>query len=570
MRPLKSCLLDEPLPRLAAMADAWAIAPEVASTREMAEALADHMLSRDAVTRAVNALGPETQTALGAMIGANGRMPAAALERRFGAIRPMGPGKLERERPWLSPANDTEVLWYRGFIFRGFDRTLSNPVDVFYLPTDLLSALTETRDWRSEQDESHHTQLPATSYQLPIPPLGPGEHTLDDVTTVLSHIQNAQVRLQPDGHWTSHSFEAVRRMLRDVGPGGERRTGRFAFIERLVERMGWLRTKQPNLRLSPQPVIDWLQKPPAAQLGALWEAWRDDAEWNDLGQVERLTFEMEHAWSNHPLSERAAVLRLVTAWADNRAGRPFAAADFVAHVRATDPDFARVDGRYDTWHIRDAVTGNFLHGFEHWDEVEGALIEYVLNGPLQWLGVVRVDDGQVQVTDFGRHVLLGAPDPQNVDAATRGLRVDAGGDVSVASAARFQRFQLARIADWTGFQHDSFVFRLSPASLARGRDQGIPTPRVLEFLQRYSEAPVPASLLRAVRQWGEHGVEARLEVATLLRAKDAATLDALLALPAVKGATVERLSPTCVVVRGREADAVTAEVVRSGLLVERA
>jgi len=40
MRLLKSCLLDEPLPRLSAIADAWDIALEVASTQEMAEALA--------------------------------------------------------------------------------------------------------------------------------------------------------------------------------------------------------------------------------------------------------------------------------------------------------------------------------------------------------------------------------------------------------------------------------------------------------------------------------------------------------------------------------------------------
>ena len=32
----------------------------------------------------------------------------------------MGPGKMEREEPWLDPANAAESLWYRGFLFRGF------------------------------------------------------------------------------------------------------------------------------------------------------------------------------------------------------------------------------------------------------------------------------------------------------------------------------------------------------------------------------------------------------------------------------------------------------------------
>lgn len=569
MRLLKSCLLDEPLPRLSAIADAWDIAPEAASTREMAEALAGHMLTREAASSAVNALPPKAQTALGALVAAGGRMPAAAFERRFGAVRPMGPGRLERERPWLAPANPTETLWYRGFIFRGFDRSLSNPVDVFYLPTDLLPVIAGIRDWRAEGAEARAGQ-PAISASAAIPPLGLGERTLDDITTLLSHIQNAAVRLQPDGRWPARSAQALEPMLRRAGLDDAQRSRRFAFMERLIARMGWLRGTHPVLRLAPQPVMDWLRQPPAAQLRALWDAWRHDAEWNDLRQVEGLSFEMEHAWSNRPLAERAAVCSLLAEWAQRRAGQPFTLAEFVSHVRATHPDFARIDGRYDTWHIRDTATGRFLHGFEHWDDVEGALIASLLAGPLQWLGVIQMDNGAAHLTGFGRHALLGEPPPQIAAAGTGGLRVGAEGEVWVAGAARWQRFQLARIADWAGFENDGYVFRLSPASLVRGREQGISAPRVIEFLQRHSETPVPPGLARAIRQWGERGVEARLEVVTLLRARDAATLDALLALPAVRQATVERLSPTSAIVRSRDAEAVSAEITRSGLLVERA
>ncbi len=568
MRLLKSCLLDEPLPRLSAIADAWDIALEVASTQEMAEALAARMLTRDAVDRAIGALQPEAQAALGALVAANGRMPAAAFERRFGVVRPMGPGRLERERPWLTPANATEMLWYRGFIFRGFDRSLSNPVDVFYLPTDLLPAIAEIRDWRTENAQARAGQTAPAGAPSAISPLGLGQQTLDDVTTLLSHIQNTPVRLQPDGHWHTRNAQSVEPMLRQTGLDEAQRKRRFAFLERLITRMGWLRATHPVLRLAGQPVMDWLQQPPAARLRALWEAWRDDTEWNDLRQVERLSFEMEHAWSNHPLAERTAICRLLGEWTRRRAGQPFTPAEFIADTRANHPDFARVDGRYDTWHIRDAITGQFLNGFEHWDDVEGALIASLLEGPLQWLGALQIDSGAVHVTAFGRHVLLDEPAPQIAASETGGLRVGPDGAVWVSDTAPWQRFQLARIADWVSFQNGGHVFRLSPASLARGREQGISAPRVIEFLQRHSNAPVPASLVRAIRQWGERGIEARLEVATLLRAKDATTLDALLALPAVRSAMVERLSPTCASVRARDADDVIAEITRSGLLVE--
>ena len=569
MRLLKSCLLDEPLPRLSAIADAWDIAPEVASTHEMAEALARHMLTRDAVNAAISALDSEALAALGALVVANGRMPAATFERRFGAVRPMGPGRLERERPWLSPANATETLWYRGFIFRGFDRSLNNPVDVFYLPTDLLPAVAEVRDWRAENAGARAGQAPPAGAPSAIPLLGLGQYTLDDVTTLLSHIQNTPVRLQPDGHWHARNAQAVEPMLHHAGLDAAQRRRRVAFIERLIVRMGWLRATHPALRLAPQPVMDWLQMPPAAQLRALWDAWRGDAEWNDLRQVERLSFEMEHAWSNHPLAERSAVCRLLADWTQQQNSRTFAIADFINHARTAHPDFARIDGRYDTWHIRDVVTGNFLHGFEHWDDVEGALIAGLLEGPLQWLGAIQIDDGVAHLTEFGRHVLLDAPAPQIAAGEAGGLRVGPDGDVWVSRTALWQRFQLARIADWISFQNGGHVFRLSPASLARGREQGIAAPRVIEFLQRHSDAPAPPNVLRAVRQWGERGVEARLEVVMLLRVKDATTLDAMLALPAVRNAAVERLSPTCAIVRARDADDLVAEITRSGLLVEQ-
>src|SRR5512134_50967 len=114
MRRLKSCLIDEPLPRLTAIADTWDIGLEAASVAEMAEALAKHMLDPDAAARGREALPVGARKALDALVSANGRMPAAAFERRYGTLRPMGPGRIERERPWLSPANPTEVLWYRG------------------------------------------------------------------------------------------------------------------------------------------------------------------------------------------------------------------------------------------------------------------------------------------------------------------------------------------------------------------------------------------------------------------------------------------------------------------------
>jgi hypothetical protein len=114
----------------------------------------------------------------------------------------------------------------------------------------------------------------------------------------------------------------------------------------------------------------------------------------------------------------------------------------------------------------------------------------------------------------------------------------------------------------------AYVYQLTPGSLARAREQGIQPARVAEFLQRQAANPMPPNLLRAIKQWGERGTEARLETVALLRARDAAALDALLNTPALRAALVERLSPTSAVMRKRDIPAIAAEALRGGWLIE--
>ena len=140
MRSLRSALIDEPLPRLMAIAEAWDLFLEAATPRELAEKLPAIMTVADNIERAKTMLPAEALTALEVLLAADGRMPVAVFERRFGVLRQMGPGKLERERPWINPINSTETLWYRGFIFRGFDRS-TPPNTVYYFADELKQLL---------------------------------------------------------------------------------------------------------------------------------------------------------------------------------------------------------------------------------------------------------------------------------------------------------------------------------------------------------------------------------------------------------------------------------------------
>jgi hypothetical protein len=573
MRTLKSCLLDEPLPRLTAIADTWDISLEASSIGEMAEELAKHMLAPEAPAGGREALPIGARKALDALVAANGKMPAAVFERRFGTLRPMGPGRIERERPWLSPANPTEVLWYRGFIFRAFDKTPTTPVEVMFVPSDLIALLPQPApDANGSAASNGATETPIVSPAARNSTIhGGADPLLDDVTTLLTYIQNYEVRVRGDGGWNSEARTSVQPMLRDPdGVESENPSGRFGFLLNLLARLHWLRPKEREIRLVPQLVTQWLQNPQAVQRSVLVEAWRTDPRWNDLAHVPGIAFEMPHAWSNDPLRERNAIIDLLVRWMASSTEPWQDIESFVEFVKTENPDFARPDGRYDTWHIRDVRTNEFLTGFGNWNRIEGALIRNIINEPLRWLGIVSVQSGRVALTDAAR--LLAAPTPE-APAAKPGVRNDVfrlepDGDVIVHTSARFERFQLARVANWSATRSEDYVYRMAPESVNAAIKQGIPAPRILEFMEQHSNKPVPPNLMKAIKRLEQYGAEARMEQAYMLRTRDAATLDMLLNTHTVRKAMIERLSPTCALMRQREARAVASAIIRTGLLID--
>jgi hypothetical protein len=546
MRTLRSALSDEPLARLMAIADAWDATITATSRADVAVALSAHMLQPDAAADVRDGLPDAARDALRVFLRAGGRMPAAAAERRFGEIRPMGPGRIERERPWLAPTGPAEVLWYRGFLFRAFDHTLRMPVDALFVPSDLAALLGPAESAAVLQ------AAPTAPVAVASSEAEAGSPLLDDVTTLLCYVQNAEVRARGESDWDAKSRGALAVMLRDAdGVQDAHPAGRFAFLANLLRRLGWVRAQDGRLRIVAQPVTHWLQQPAAERRAALARAWVQDSEWNDLAHVAGTVFEMTHTWSNHPLRERGEILRMFGAWCASCARGAVDVDEFVAHVQQSNPDFARVDGRYDTWHLRDEVTGEYLHGFENWGRVEGMLIRRVLGGPLTWLEDER---------------LVATPAP----SASVAYRVEPDAVIIVSAANSFERFQTARVADWDETRVDAFAYRLTPRSLRRAQEQGIRPARVLEFLVEKSGAPLPAAVTRAVERWAD-GEDVQLVRMLVLRARDAAALDALLRLDALRRAGAERLAPTVALLRAQDVRAVRAlraAIAGTGVLVE--
>lgn len=540
VRSLQQCLLDTDLVHLQAIARFWDVELTAGRQRDAAVDLAEAMATPEAVTRAWEALATGPRRALERLLAAGGKMPFLTFTRDWGEIRTMGPARMEREQPWLAPISPAEGLWYSGFIYRAFEQGATGAYEVIFIPPELLA----------------HLPVPPTPPRalaleaLPAPPevRADGGALLDDACTLLAYLQNEPVRPDADGDWPSGHTARLARQLRDPDPA------RLAFLRHLVRHLGWLRVADSGrVRPEPAPVMAWLQSSAAQQRETLATAWRDDSTWNDLFHVPTLRPEDTGAWRNDPLLARQAILRHLQACTP---GAWYSLDGFVTAVKQTDPDFQRPGGDYKTWYIRDAATGAYLSGFESWDAVEGALIRYLLTGPLTWLGLVDLGgpSASFRLTPAGA-AFLGLVDEseRKGQAEQEALPLRVGDDftVVVPAARRYERFQLSRVADWvrTG---EPYVYRITPTSLERARRQGIPVARVLDFLSRVTAAPVPRFVEAALRRWEARGAEARIERAVLLRLASEELMAQVMSSPPVRRLIREQVGPTAALVNDRD------------------
>ena len=160
---------------------------------------------------------------------------------------------------------------------------------------------------------------------------------------------------------------------------------RLALLLHLAKRLGWLRRADDDrVRLTGNRVYAFLEQTRPEQRFTLWEAWRVSPEWNDLERIPGLDCSAGD-WRNNPLQTREIVLQRLAAL---QPGAWYSQTDLIAAVKETAPDFQRPTGDYDSWYIRDENTQEFLRGFEHWEQVEGALLRFLFGGPLYWLSAI--------------------------------------------------------------------------------------------------------------------------------------------------------------------------------------
>ena len=493
---------------LKVVAQLWDLELSAPDARVGMQRLVPMLLHEEHFLGVVESLSPQAYAALADLQQNEGRISWALFTRKHGMVREIGPGKRDRERPYTSSASPVESLWYRALVGRGFFDLPEGPEEMAYIPDDLLALLpvlegeTPTFGRSASPVEKAYVQ-PAS------------DRVLDHACTLLAGLRKGLAGNDLVGLWSGEPEPLI--LLRLLEIAG------------LVDAIG-----VPN----PEPVRAFLESSRGEALTFLAHAWLDSHEFNELRLLPNLQAEGE--WQNDPYKTRQAVLSfLPPAKEEHPLSKTGYQASFwslgalIQSVHQAEPDFQRPAGDYDSWYLRDLQTGDFVGGFENWERVDGAVVRYIITGPLHWLGFVDLASSSegAEPAAFGFTKWA-----ENLfkHTAPEGLLIE-NGQVIVRSDARIWvprtvprslRYQVARFCNWLDEKEDGYIYQITPDSLDRARQTGLRPGHLLGLLRRQAET-VPPAFSKALERWEERGTEVRFQRTMILRLGNPELLQAL-------------------------------------------
>lgn len=560
MKNIYRTLQDTDAGMLNVLAKFWKVNIAGRDTNAAIEAVAGVMLDRERAASVWESLADDQRGALQMLIGSGGRMPLAKFARLFGEIRQMGAAQIERENPLDNPGSVAEGLYYRGLIAQAFEQADTGPRVVVYIPPDLLDVLpvrnTSYSNLESEPVEAEtHTIEPLAEVQN----IQHADTSLvDDMTTLLAYAQLHAPLLEGDS--LAAEAEVLPFLLKPDRARLPFLLGIGISADLIEVQAGRVYPKRAEARR-------WLSAPRAAQVQTLAEGWRTSAAYRDLWHVPGLHPEPGGELDEYDAAAgRENALDMLAAHVPKAEWWSLDA--FIEAVKTTDPDFQRPGGDYESWYIRNDE-GEYLRGFESWDAVEGALLEFYITGPMHWLGLVDRAEDAARLTAYGRAFLKLAAWPAPPEAEDR-IALKEDGTITVSrKIARVDRFQIARFTVWVA-AGDPYIYRLDAAGVQQAAAQGINTGHIASFLSRMlGEQPLPPGVARLLENWQSGPTAAvTLEHLMVLRTTAPETLERILDTPALRRYLGARLGPMAAIVRPGQWDALRDALGEQGIQVE--
>lgn len=539
MAGLKTTLANYDLDFLTRIARRWGVQISERDVESARLDLAARMLDASAFADLLRSLDDSASKAWDNLAQKGGKIPWDEFSRAYGQIRDYGPASREREEPDLHPVGAAEVLWYAGLAGRAFLKTDAEPKEFFYIPDELLEFTK-----RSEKQ-------------------GPRMRLRPSVNQKPKYIARAEALL-PD---RMTDMLAALRMQRQIP---EEVWGVWQIPELFAHQ--WLRAAglvDEGMQPIPEALKEFFNASRGQVHTRLYQAWIGTSEINELRLLPGLLF--EGTWQNDPISPRRLLIEILAAL---ESGTWWSISSLLTTIKETSPDFQRQAGDYEAWYIRELNSSNYLSGFENWERVEGALLTYLLCGPLHWLGIVSLAragvDGKFtafQLNEKMRPLLNGAELTIN-DEEDRQIKIRETLQVSIPNyTQRLLRYQVARFCELVNVFPKESLYSLRLGSLKKAEEQGLRLSQLLQLLEREKALAVPESLRRLEERWSQYGQEAVIEKVLLLRFTRADARTEFLKQAAGRF-TLEELSPLSIVVNEKQLDGILRLLNELGILAE--
>ncbi len=520
------------------VAELWGLELQAPDARAALPPLARAMLNPALVHEVVETLPQDARRALDALLAHGGWLPWARFSQQFGPLREVGAGRRDREKPYQNPISAVETLWYHALIGRDFLRRNGELQECAYIPDDLYALFPPVP--QNQPGPPGRAGTPAeTAHIQPAT-----DRILDHTCTLLSALRLGAPRRSPAVHTWAPPLPVVHALLAAV---------------KLITS-----AEQPV----PEDARLFLELPRPEALAWLVRGWREASAFNELRLVPGLV--CEGAWQNDPITARERILAFL---GEVPEGAWWHLEAFTQAVFKRAPDFQRPAGDFDSWLISDAHSGAPLNGLQHWDRVDGALVRYLITGPLHWLGLVDLAAPAAgepatafRFSAWAESLLAGQP-VRALPAEDRAINAFSDGKLITSThTPRLARYQLARFCLWTGESEKDYTYQLTPASLGAAAGQGLKAAHLEILLEKYAES-VPPSLIAALRQWDQKGGQARIQPTVVLRVEHPRILKALRESPAGRFLG-DPLGPTAVILNPGAEEKVAAALARLGYLAD--
>lgn len=521
------------------VAGLWGIELQAPDVQTAMHSLVKAMLKPQLVNEILTVLPAEASFALQELMKNDGILPWALFTSQHGEVRSMGPARRDRERPDLYPDSAAEVLWYRGLIGRAFLDLEQEPQEYAYIPDDLVPYMITLLN-----KEEKRMGRPASPKETAV--IQPAnDRILDDVCTLLAALRSGiPPREIPAG------------FLGIPSP----------FLVALLKSTGMV---EEDLDTQPEAVRMHLEEPRGVALAQLVETWFNSQKVNELRMLPHLKF--EGTWVNHPLETRRTILELVSSLEE---GTWWSLGKFISSVQKHHPDFQRPAGDYDSWFVLEKESGEYLKGRVSWEKVDGALLRFMICGPMHWLGLMdlsRTESGAevsaFRISKWAQNLWHGSA-PPGLPAEEDSLVVNRDGRIRLSNRSpRAVRYQIARLGEWQERRDQHYIYRVTPKSLQQAHGQGLRPQHLISLLKKHAGGGMPPSFLDALNRWEKSGTEAKLFSASLLRVERPEILNQLLQSPA-KRYLGEVLNPTTVEVKRGAEESVQNALFQLGFLSE--